>query len=93
MNKFIVAEVSKTWSRGDSKIGRANLLSERFELIIEVNRQRGYRLHSFALNQLIADTDSMVETIIAVFEQALEPLPTLPENKTPPGARIEKDRA
>lgn len=66
MTPFIVAEVSKTWIDGTAE--SPLLLCERFERVIEVNRQRGYRLHSFTLHQLMTDSHQLVETIIAVFE-------------------------
>ncbi len=44
-------------------------LSERFEVVIERNRQRGYALHSWQVNH-IPTMDGMNETIIAVFRKA-----------------------
>lgn len=67
MTEFIVAEVSKNWRREREE--SADLLSERFEHVIEVNRQRGYLLHQFALNQVMVSADEMTETIIAVFRR------------------------
>ncbi len=71
MTPFIVAEVSKTWVAGLSKTKL--LLAQEFERVIEVNRVRGYRLHSFQLHQVAwpqtsAGAEQLVETIIAVFE-------------------------
>lgn len=69
--RFIVAEISKTWVNGNSP---TPLLCEQFEMVIEHNRTRGYRLHSFQLHRLIVSRysdqsdDQMNETIIAVFE-------------------------
>lgn len=69
MTEFIVAEVSKNWLRNLDSPG---FLSERFEEVIEVNRQRGYLLYQFALNQVMVSADEMTETIIAVFRRAEE---------------------
>jgi len=72
---FIVAEISKTWINGYEEA--PGLLCERFERVIEVNRLRGYRLHSFNLHQRhiprsgntsVDSAERFVETIIAVFE-------------------------
>jgi hypothetical protein len=65
--RFIVAEVSKNWRAGleDSPL----LLSERLELVIARNFERGYRLHSFDLHRLFIPPDGMNETVIAVFER------------------------
>ncbi len=67
--EFIVAEVSKNWLRTDPLVApsQSDLLSERFEHVIEVNRQRGYELHSFQFNRIYLDPGGMNETIIAVF--------------------------
>lgn len=77
MNQFIVAEVSKNWQRAEY-IGDTNhlaeaglLLSNQFEKVIEVNRQRGYVLHSFQIHRLMTNSDVMNETIIAVFEKTV----------------------
>jgi hypothetical protein len=64
--RFIVAEVSKNWTNGREL--EPGLLAQRFEHIIEVNRQRGYRLQSFSLHRLQTGPTEMNETIIAVFE-------------------------
>jgi hypothetical protein len=71
---FIVAEVSKTWINGQS--ARPALLAEQFELVIETNRQRGYRLHSFQLHRMMTSLSAMNETIIAVFERVGESGPS-----------------
>jgi hypothetical protein len=63
---FIVAEISKSWINGSAK--SPLLISEAFEQLIEHNRQRGYRLHSFQLHRLMTRPDEMNETVIAVFE-------------------------
>ncbi len=66
---FIVAEVSKNWVNYGSGLEQASegLLCHRFEAVIEANRQRGYLLHSFVLNQIMTNPDCLNETIIAVF--------------------------
>ncbi len=77
---FIVAEVSKTWINGEPADPRTPLLCQSFESVIDTNRGRGYRLHSFQFHQAITSTrhvdpsawstgdDQLVETIIAVFQ-------------------------
>ncbi len=67
MNRFIVAEVSKSWING-KPVSNSPLLAQSFEAIIEVNRRRGYRLHSFQLHQVMTSITAMNETIVAVFE-------------------------
>ncbi len=71
MTQFIVAEVSKNWSGEPAPESSRDILCGRFELLIEVNRKRGYRLHSFSLHRLMVADDQMNETIIAVFEKEL----------------------
>lgn len=81
MTPFIVAEISKTWINGEPADPSTPLLCQSFELAIEVNRLRGYRLHSFQLHALMIDRaddnhdDQLVETIIAVFEAVTLPQP------------------
>jgi hypothetical protein len=67
MNRFIVAEVSMSWIDG-RPVSTSPLLAQSFEAVIEVNRQRGYRLHSFQLHQVMTSINAMNETIVAVFE-------------------------
>lgn len=64
----IVAEVSKTWTNGHSST--TGLLSQRFEGVIEVNRQKGYELESWQFSQS-RDGTQFVETIIAVFVRTI----------------------
>ncbi len=64
---FIVAEITKNWTRGQVEL--KPLLCQEFELVIEANRRRGYRLMQFQLHQLKTDDDCVTETIIAVFER------------------------
>lgn len=67
-DRFIVAEASKSWVRG-APISDSPLISQSFEEIINVNYERGYRLHSFQHNTTYINDDEMNETIIAVFER------------------------
>lgn len=50
------------------------LLCDRFELVIEVNRKRGYRLESWQLNRVVTVSHGITcinETIVAQFELTL----------------------
>ncbi len=73
---FIVAEVSKSWIKGKPATGDERVLAELFEMVIERNRQRGYRLHSFEVHRLMVRPDELNETLIAVFERPAPPEPT-----------------
>jgi hypothetical protein len=64
---FIVAEVSKNWPQ--PRDSDELILAERFEMVINRNLARGYRLHSWRLDRH-TDNEVLNETIIAVFEQA-----------------------
>ena len=66
-DRFIVAEISKTWIRGRPVVD-GPLLSQLFEAVINRNRERGYFLSQFQLHRLMIDPDEMNETIVAVFE-------------------------
>ena len=66
-DRFIVAEISKNWIAGSSP--SPLLLAQQFEVVINRNWHRGYRLRSFELHRLSIGPDSMNETIIAVFER------------------------
>lgn len=78
-DQFIVAEISKSWINGEPADPSRPLLCRQFEIVIAVNLERGYRLHSFQLSQCMTasptlrhehyDTDQLIETIIAVFER------------------------
>lgn len=67
----IVAEVSQNYLNGvacglkDAPFG----LAPRFEMVIEVNRQRGYTLDQWQLSRLFGG-GSLNETIIAVFRRS-----------------------
>lgn len=65
MEKFIVAEVSKSWKAGDPV---AEIISNQFEAIINVNLSRGYKLYDWKLGQ-VCNGDVFTETIIAIFER------------------------
>ena len=65
---FIVAEVSTNWPK-TWPVGPCDLIAGKFEDVIEHNRRRGYRLHSFQLHRLLVDAEQMNETIVAVFER------------------------
>lgn len=68
--RFIVAEVSKNWpiDRRDDEI-----LSERFERVINHNLERGYLLHSWRIAATFDQQRGVLnETIIAVFELAYQ---------------------
>ena len=64
MTPFIVAEVSTNWVNG-----QGTPIAHRFEEVIEFNRQRGYVLHSFQFHQMTLGPDTLIETIVAVFQQ------------------------
>lgn len=66
--QFIVAEISTNWPK-PWPVPRREHLGAKFEEVIEVNRDRGYRLHSFQVSQVMTSTEMMTETIIAVFEK------------------------
>jgi hypothetical protein len=63
--KFIVAEVSKTWIPGTPI---SDLLSQKFEKVINVNDERGYSLKEWKLSTTIHN-NTLTETIIAIFEK------------------------
>jgi len=65
MNRFIVAEVSKSWEAGTAA---ADILSQKFERVINYNQSRGYRLSEWKFSQ-VCNGDVFTETIIAIFEK------------------------
>jgi hypothetical protein len=75
--QFIVAEISKNWP-GDID----DLLSMRFEDVLGVNQQRGYRLHSWRLSRVRVGR-TLNETIIAVFERSA--IPSTPQESAADG--------
>lgn len=65
---FIVAEISKNWIDGQEATP-TGLLAQQFEVIINTNAARGYRLHAFQIHRIIISVHEWNETIIAVFER------------------------
>lgn len=67
--RIVVAEVSCGWPKHPDE--PKDILSQRFEAVIAVNEQRGYKLESWKLTSaVVSDPDHGVhlhETIIAVF--------------------------
>lgn len=92
MNEFIVAEVSKNWI--DGLPSSPGVLANEFECVIEVNRKRGYALHSWQLGRVHHRAPSGVgiinETIIAVFRSAL---PIIVVTSPPPSQRKKRKGA
>ena len=67
--RFIVGEVSKTWTLGgDLPVTRSEFLSGKFEEMLAFNWARGYRLLSFAYSQVKDAPGVLNESLIAVFE-------------------------
>lgn len=64
-NKFIVAEITKNWTK-ETPI--TNLIGQQFELVININSDRGYKLIDWKINSIVND-DTLTETIIAIFEK------------------------
>lgn len=71
MDKFIVAEITKNWTNGTAI---ENLLSQKFEKVINVNAERGYKLTDWKFNTVV-NGESLTETIIAIFELLQTPEP------------------
>jgi hypothetical protein len=69
MNRFLVAEISKNWVEGEPYTPETVLIAQQFEVVINRNVERGYKLHSFTLHRLLMSPSEMNETIIAVFEK------------------------
>lgn len=65
-DKFIVAEVSKNWQVGDT--ANTDLLSQRFETVINTNLSRGYKLVDWKTSVFVHN-EIVNETIIAIFEK------------------------
>ena len=68
LDAFIVAEISKSYVDGAPVSGSAPLAVS-FEMVINKNHERGYRLVSFQLHRMMTRADELNETIIAVFER------------------------
>lgn len=64
-SKYIVAEASKNWAQNPSL---DDLISHKFEKIININLERGYKLIDWKMTTTISD-GVMSETIIAIFEK------------------------
>jgi hypothetical protein len=64
MDKFIVAEITKNW---DPLTQVEDLLSQRFETVINTNYYRGYDLLEWKTSAVIHN-NVLTETIIAIFE-------------------------
>jgi len=64
--EFIVGEVSKNWEKDSLTPGTT--LSERFEMMIRMNTDRGYVLHSWKMTSVFTE-NHLVETIVAVFRR------------------------
>ena len=68
----IVAEISNSWPKQHEVVPQ-DYIGHKFEKVIRVNREHGYRLVSWRFRQsFTADESSMSETIIAVFEKESE---------------------
>lgn len=70
--RYIVAEITKAWCNGQPVDPTRPMINQQFENVIEVNRQRGYKLLTFNLAQCCWEA-ILTETIIAVFERETEP--------------------
>lgn len=65
--KYIVAEISKNWPTNPAD---PEILSKKFEKVINVNLERNYVLKDWKLSRFVTDSDGGInETIIAVFER------------------------
>ena len=69
----IVAEISKTWPHHYLRMDGPDVLAQRFEAIIERNRDRGYVLESWHFNSTATHDGQLIETIIAVFVRRIQP--------------------
>lgn len=65
---LLVGEISKTWIDGRG-LKDDTPISAMFEHILEVNRNRGYWLHSWRFNRMMVGPGALNETIIAVFSR------------------------
>jgi hypothetical protein len=64
MKRFIVAEITKNW---DNQTPVNDLLCQRFEAVININLERGYRLFDWKIMTAV-NNNVLTETIIAIFE-------------------------
>lgn len=69
MSEFIVAEITKNWEDGIPIVD--DLLSHRFEKVLNTNLNRGYELHDWKFSSVIHN-GVLTETIIAVFKKSKE---------------------
>lgn len=69
---FIVGEVSCSYING-RPVSDVAPIARSFELLVNHNYERGYRLLSFSLHRLMTRPDELNETIIAVFEEITMP--------------------
>lgn len=65
MERFIVAEITKNWEIGSQY---SDLISQRFEKVINVNHIRGYSLVDWKLTSVVNSSKVLTETVIAIFE-------------------------
>jgi hypothetical protein len=70
MQRFIVAEITKNWY---VDLPVTDILSQRFEAVINVNAERGYKLSDWKFN-VSSNGAALAETIIAIFELELPQL-------------------
>jgi hypothetical protein len=70
MDRFIVAEITKNWTPSTPAV---DLLSQRFETVINVNLERGYKLVDWKIST-VTDGTVVIETIIAIFEKEMPQL-------------------
>lgn len=66
---FIVSEISKNWSGGAEVAPERGPLCKQFEMVINHNAGRGYRLMTFQIHRFMVGPGTFNETIIAVFEK------------------------
>ena len=64
LQKFIVAEITKSWDRATPV---NNIISQQFEAVINTNMSRGYKLIDWRFN-VFANNGHVSETIVAIFE-------------------------
>ncbi len=64
MQKFIVAEITKNWT---NETPVSDLLSQQFEMVINTNYERGYKLIEWKASSAYYN-EVLTETIIAIFE-------------------------
>lgn len=50
MEKFIVAEITKNWTKESPVV---DLLCKRFEVVININAERGYKLNDWKLTSAV----------------------------------------